>query len=679
MQTPTDIRVYRLILTVIVLLVLVVTPYKCHAKSILLVHTEHSSLSEARQIRQLAEFYGLSLDSIKVSSPASVRAAAFRLGSSDTLGALVSYDVLPMLSRNQAVSALRRLGRNNIPVLIFGVKPGKHEAQLRLWSGNALRTCSSTATEFRPSSLKIEGTSALVGALAGSQLPAVAIPVCTMQFDSQNAEPVLVAEGNGPDKAVLLRADANSNQMLFAPEMEPFDTSWVGKPEAILQAFSSMAPFLLFMKSAGGDYAWHLDGHYANLTIDDPWLIEPYGHLYYGALLEQMELHNFHTTIGFIPWNYDRSQADMVALFRAHPERLSISIHGNNHTHREFGDYDGDSFQKQVGNLRQAIARMERFQELTGIPYDRFMIFPHFVAPKPTFAALRMFDFLGTANSSDVPDGSPLPSDPFFSLRPYTSNYSDFLSLFRYSAEKQVPRTEISVHNFLGNPLLFYGHEKLFDKSIEEFNKVADFVNRLPGGTQWKSLGDIARHLYFIRLRDDGDFDVRMVSNEMELRNPTQRDAVFHVELERDTSTTMPSVSIGDSPAAVEQSRGKVTFRLLVPAADVRRVSLRHHNQGLSAADLGTSSFSASTLRYISDFRDLYLSRFSLGRLATSAYYQYGWDSIELRAEKAWKTVIVCTAMLFAALWWLRQRPRFKERERRIGPANVPARRNTHP
>ena len=65
---------------------------------------------------------------------------------------------------------------------------------------------------------------------------------------------------------------------------------------------------MIFAKYGAGDRGWHALHHDANLTIDDPWLREPYGHLDYKDLLTEMERHNFHTTIAFIPWNYDRSE-----------------------------------------------------------------------------------------------------------------------------------------------------------------------------------------------------------------------------------------------------------------------------------------------------------------------------------------------------------------------------------
>ena len=95
--------------------------------------------------------------------------------------------------------------------------------------------------------------------------------------------------------------------------------------EGIVNAFLRLAPAMMFAKYSAGARGWHAPAHYANLTIDDPWLRQPYGYVDYKGLLEEMEKHNFHTTIAFIPWNYERSQPEVVSLFKSHPERFSIA------------------------------------------------------------------------------------------------------------------------------------------------------------------------------------------------------------------------------------------------------------------------------------------------------------------------------------------------------------------
>src|SRR6201999_2100068 len=99
-------------------------------------------------------------------------------------------------------------------------------------------------------------------------------------------------------------------ETFFVPRMNLFDRSWIGKLTGFPKSFSSVAPYVLFLSHAAGDYAWHSPGHYANLTIDDAWLIQPYGYLDYKALLVEMDAHNFHTTAAFVPWNFDRSRSD---------------------------------------------------------------------------------------------------------------------------------------------------------------------------------------------------------------------------------------------------------------------------------------------------------------------------------------------------------------------------------
>ena len=58
-----------------------------------------------------------------------------------------------------------------------------------------------------------------------------------------------------------------------------------GTPKTVETAFAEIAPVMIFTKYCAGDRGWHAPQHYANLTIDDPWLHEPYGHLAYKDLL----------------------------------------------------------------------------------------------------------------------------------------------------------------------------------------------------------------------------------------------------------------------------------------------------------------------------------------------------------------------------------------------------------
>lgn len=631
----------------------------CFAGDVVFIHGKRLYPTEQEMVRNLTDFYGLTLYTVDVNSQDAVKNVMSRIRNPGTLAVLTSQDALSELDWKQVQTALRRPKGLSIPILVFGVAAREDANRLKLWSGGALKGCTPLPDDFRPKVLEVGSAGALTRTLAGLELPAVASPTCSMRFEPAPAiQTVLTARGDGgTTTAVLVRVQAKTAEMFFVPQVESNDPSGLVNPRGLPGAFSSMAPFILFLSYAAGDYGWHLDGHYANFTIDDPWLTQPYGHLDYRALLAEMEKHDFHTTIAFIPWNFDRSEPDIVTLFRAHPERFSICVHGNNHDHQEFGDYAINSLQDQIADIKQGIARMERFHTLTGIPYDRFMVFPHGVAPERTFAALKQYGFLGTANLVSVPLGATSP--PAFMLRPYTVAYANFLSLSRYPAGVKLPRLEIAIQSFLGNPILLYGHEDLFVQGIGAFDALADYVNQIQPDSRWTSLGEIARHSHLVRQREDGGFEVRMFSNEMDLKNPTDRDAVFYITREEDFSLAIRSLTIDGVPADFERSGNLLAHHLTIPARQVRKVRVAYQNDlNLSRENIRKSDVRAYALRRISDFRDMYLSRFTLGRDIKRYYYRNGWNSTELQLEQKWWVFVTCVALAFVALRYRRMRAR---------------------
>ena len=641
-------------------LIYMVVGSACFAQDIVLIDSSLPS-AEQQTIRRLADFYGLKFDLVEVGSPEANFRAFARVKATDTLAVLASQEALAELDHKHVQMALQRTRGRSIPLLVFGVAADQDQSGLQFWSGGAVQECVPLADGFRPKALEVAQVAPpITGPLAGVELPAAASPACAMQpGPAPSAQTVLSVRGpDGTKAALLVRVQTNSGERFFVSQMKYLDRSWIGDPGALPEAFSAMAPFILFLSYAAGEYAWHSDGHYANLTIDDAWLTQPYGHLDYPALLAEMEKHNFHTTIAFIPWNFDRSESGTVALFRAHPERFSICIHGNDHEHREFGDYALNSLPEQIANIKQGVARMERFQALTGIPYDRFMVFPQGVAPEATFTALKTYEFLGTANYQNVPLGTPFPTDSAFLLRPYTVAYGNLLSYSRYNASGPVPQVEIAVQSFLGNPVLLYGHESVFDSGITAFNNDADFVNKLQPGTSWVSLGGIARHSYLLRRRKDGGFDVRMLSNEMDLKNPTDADAIFYIQRATDAAVDF-SLTIDGARAAFEHSGKLLTLRIVIPGGQVRKIRVTYQNDfDLLREDIGKRKLHAYVLRRISDFRDLYLSRSSTGQAFTRFYYRHGWASIEQYAERNWWVGLVGVGTLVAGIGYRRRRAR---------------------
>ncbi len=618
----------------------------CFASDVLLLNGKQDHPVEQEAIRKLAELYGFKVEVAQATSQRELKSAGDRR---DIVAVFASADALAELAGNTLLAALQTKGGRQIPLLVFGVSSSNDSRVLKRWSDGQVLECASLPRDFQPDTLRVNNVGTITASLSGAVLPAVTTTGCRLQATTESGGQVILALHQEPDTniPVLVRIPFQSGEAFFVPEIREFDDSWRGDQRGLAKAFSYTAPFALFLSHAAGTYAWHLDGHYANLTIDDAWLIQPYGHLDFQALLGEMEKHDFHTTIAFIPWNFDRSRPDVATLVRTHPSRFSICIHGNDHAHREFGDYRVNSLEDQVADTKQGIARMERFHEITGIPYDRFMVFPHGIAPEKTFEALKKYDFLGTANAVNVPLDVAFPKEPAFLFRPFTVAYAGFLSFYRYPAVPAISESDLAIQAFLGNPLLFYGHENLFNSGTAAFNVVVDRVKRVQPDVKWASLGEIARHTHLIRSRSDGDFDVLMLSNEADLVNPTNHEAVFHVQVSDDFMQDLKSVQLDG--ATTSFTRANSTLTVLIPAGHTREIRIQHWNDlDIAREDIRHTDVYSYSLRMVSDLRDLYLSRFSWGRAVKKAYYDHGWDSFEFYLEQNWWVAAILFATILA-------------------------------
>jgi hypothetical protein len=302
----------------------------------------------------------------------------------------------------------------------------------------------------------------------------------------------------------------------------------------------------------------------------------------------------------------------------------------------------------QIDDLRQSLARMDRFQALTGIPYDKVMIFPHSIAPEKTLAALKNENYLATINSSNVPMDASRASDLSFDLRSATLNFGGFSSIRRYSMEGSLPQSVLAVNMFLENPLLFYAHQDFFSSGIDAFDSQADFVNRFQPDTRWRSLGEIVKHLYVVRLRDDEDYDVFSFASTVALENAFGRDALFYVR--KPESDRPATVSVDQQSWPYVLRDGYLEMRIPIAAGKARSLSITYESGRPSRAiGIDKRSIRVYCLRIASDFRDITVARFGLGRSFIRLYQENG-EPLRLLMV----SVFILTVLLAVGAWRLR-------------------------
>jgi hypothetical protein len=620
------------------------------AASVGYISRQDSHSLARQQIEVAAGFYGLDINVATLEKNGDVPSAMRLIEDPKTVAVVLDADALSKLSYSAVLGSLRKR-ETKIPLLIAGIDDHTSSELLMSWSDGLVSGCQKASRLQSVGQYNIGNVRGVTGQLTGTKLPLHQGDVFSLDARGLVQHIVDAQLGSGPVPTFLRMV--HGGQDLFFAANEPGDNI-PATPDPYRQqgVFAMLAPQMIFLRFAGGERVWHSPGDYANFTIDDLWLREPYGHVDYESLLQHSQQHNFHTTIAFIPWNFDRSQPRMVSLFRDHPDRLSVSIHGNNHIHQEFGPLESHPLDKQEVDIAQARARMEKFSELTRIPYDAVMVFPHSISPEATFSALKRANYLATANSLSVPSDADTPSDAEFALRTASLHFATFPSLRRYSAESDIPEAQLAIDAFLGNPMLFYAHESFFASGMDAFDKTADVVNRIQPDTKWRGLGDIAQHLYLEKLRDDNNFDVRMYSNSVRLTNNQDRDATFFLEKDEDFAFPL-AVFVDGQPFAFMKSGSGLRLNVPVAAGVSRLIEIRYEGgANVAGVDISKNSVRTTAIRLLSDFRDNFVSNTAAGRWFIRSYVDYGRD---------WNRAMAFIAVLAASVitaWYVRRRKR---------------------
>ena len=110
------------------------------------------------------------------------------------------------------------------------------------------------------------------------------------------------------------------------------------------------------------------------------------------------------------------------------------------------------------------------------------------------------------------------------------------------------------------------------------FDDIADQVNRLEPDTRWRGLGDIIRHFYLVKLRDDANYDVLAFSTRINLENISGRDSVFHVRKTEFDHPAIASVVVDGQTCPFQLHEGYLDFNIPIPAGQARSVAIQYEN-----------------------------------------------------------------------------------------------------
>jgi len=661
-------------------------PYACVGQTpqVLFITPGGTPGAEWQTISALCDLYGLTCG---WRSPAQMTAGlnATTIDRQATLAAIVEASILdPATARASAVALWKSLRNARIPILILSTRPSTLSIPDANGSGPPAdlkfvrleKRLSSWQTTQVNRKLMRELTGVAAGIRHNTQSSVI---VGLASLNSRVAPLMLVRSADGTSYPVYSEIKGAGGLVFCAAFSHPVsDDGYVFHPEKDASLIS-VIPLLTFLRFSGGQYCWHRDLDGANLTIDDPWLTEPYGCLNFQGLLANMQKARFHTTIAFIPWNYDRSSEKVVAIFKNHPEHYSICVHGNNHDRWEFYEYQtiaadplpAKPFEVQEANIRQGLARMERFRQLTGLNFDPVMVFPHYVAPLGTFGLLKKYNFLMTANATHIPLHYGPPPDPILYLRSTTVHFGNFASVVRHTQDDW-SAASIALDLFLDNPVLFVEHQGFFRSGMDAFNATAETVNALQPDTRWMGLGDIARRLYLQRARPDGHRDIKAFCRSVDLANTAEHELTYHVDKAETSDLPIRHVRVDCIPHPYTVSDGHLRLDVIVPPHQSCRIDIEYEDSFYVAqVDISRNDARVNRIRALSDWRDCTLQKNALTRSIVGFYYASMLYRLGLKGAAA--VCLIVAAAVITAGWKLvrRLRRRALPAEARTAPSGI--------
>ena len=427
-------------------------------------------------------------------------------------------------------------------------------------------------------------------------------PLCMGEVD-----PLLLAE----DRPVFVRTHGgrgNIDLYLWATDQ----IADVGAPLSQGIGFESMyqwlLPAIIFLKSCFGQRCWHNPNVRARLIIDDPLLHPQYGFLRYDALVRSMNRVPYGTSLAFIPWNYRRSQKQVAELFQANRDRLSLCVHGCDHTNHEF-DSDDEQHLTRLASL--ALRRMTVHHERSGLLHEQIMVFPQGHFSSIALRALRNNGFVAAVNSSCFPSRGEAEIPLGELMRPAVCRFHGFPIFLRRYPNRII---DTAVDLWIGRAGLVVEHHEFLRDGYRKWEQFASQVNALDGRLSWGPLIETVMGACLQKLADDNAIDIRLFTRVFRWTNQLEYSVLVHLSKFEPDSTRIKEVRVDGRIRSFRIVEGYLECDVVVEGKSSIIVEILDQESyaGLPFKPSMSHQIAVGTRRLLSEFRDNSLGRYPL-------------------------------------------------------------------
>ena len=380
---------------------------------------------------------------------------------------------------------------------------------------------------------------------------------------------------------------------------------YVREGKSLLSYFTSLIPLMMVLRYVYPTRSWHNSMKQACFIIDDPPLKKAYGFLDYEEILKVTAEERFCTSIGFIPWNYRRTNRDVALLFQEHSDKFSISVHGCDHTRGELGWGEETLLRSKAA---KGLERMTIHQQLWGIPFDKVMVFPQGIFSIFAMKALKSCGYLAAANSTPYPVDL---EDNRLTLRELidvaVTRFSN-LPLFIRRYPKNF--AELALDLFLGKPALIVEHHAFFRNGYGVLRDLVNKVNSLERRLEWKRLEEICSHANLKRVDENGEIHVKFYADRFGLQNETDRPQNYILFRRRIPEQSVMGVTINNRYTDFGQEADWLKIPVALDASESAEIKIKcDEPRSVTTTSKPVSSHNVKVFvrRVLSEFRDNYV------------------------------------------------------------------------
>ncbi len=307
----------------------------------------------------------------------------------------------------------------------------------------------------------------------------------------------------------------------------------------------------------------------------------------------------------------------MAELVRSSAGRFSISVHGCDHTDREFGT---TVLPELEAKIRLAKERMERHRQRSHISHDMVMVFPQGVFSTESLSVLQHYQFMAAVNTDSLPINAE--------EKTVTIEEAWSVAILKYGSFPFFTRRYPShgLENFafdvlLGKPCLIVEHHEFFKGGGRSAIGFIGELNSMNCRLRWRGLGDVLRRSYQWRRGPKDVTHIKMFANELLLANEGEKDRLYQIEKVDRGSSGIEEITVEGMRVEWDTSGHSIIFQCTISAGAQVLIKVHYSpsRELLTTENVKKHFVRIALRRYLSEFRDNYLSRHASPLLALRA------------------------------------------------------------